>query len=199
MHRSPLRTFIGIAMLLASWAGLATSAQAAAIASGETKVGQFSVSSHTVSWDFQADSANTHVVITTSEQNFGVQPQIYLYFNDPTLGLVLENSRTGTAITQRLDHTLLQTGKYTVSVVDYGENDTGAFSIALALMPGDATSASDADGGTIASGSSVSGTFDYQADTDLFTFSGQKDDRVIITTADLGYNCQPEIYLYPPS
>lgn len=199
MHRSPRRTFIGIAMALASWAGLAKAAEAADIVSGETKAGQLASPSYTQTWDFQADAPDTHVVITTSEQAFGVQPEIFLYYIDPDVGLVFEDARTGTSLSQRLDRTLAHTGSYRIIVQDNGQNSAGNYSIALALIPGEATSASDSDGGPIASGASVTGTFDYQADTDLFTFSGEKDDRVLITLADLGFNCRPEIYLYPPS
>jgi hypothetical protein len=176
--------------------GAAPALAAGTIASGQTVLD--SLSGVTVrTYDFEG-TAGDRVVITAAERTGYVQPEIRLYYNDPDLGLVLEDSKTGFFNEQRLDRALSSTGTYTIRIQEAGADATGFFSLALAKMPGAATSASDGDGGAIVSGATLTGTFNYDADTDIFTFSGTANDRVVITVADLYSGCQPEIYLYPP-
>lgn len=195
MPRNAPRVLRGIVIALVPIA-LAGAAWAETIASGETKAGALATSSQT-SYDF-AGTAGDRVILTSSEQSGTVQPEILLFFND-TGGPVLEDSRTGNFTEHRLERVLASTGTYTVTIREAGANATGTYSLALVQIPGATTSSGDADGGTIASGANVSGSFDYQADTDVFAFDATANDRIILTLADLGGTSQPEIYLYPPS
>ena len=77
-------------------------------------------------------------------------------------------------------------------------DEEGDYGIALAKLPGAATSSTDPDGGPIASGQTLTGTLSHNADTDIFQFYGDVGDRVVITAARLSGGVQPCIYLYPP-
>ncbi len=162
------------------------------IESGEVHTGTLSLPDYTDTWQFTGDTGD-RVVITTSRSGSNVQPEIYLY---PPGGGSVEASETGLSYSNTLDHQLLQTGLYTIIIKDYNMDNLGDYGIALAKIPGDATSVIDPDGGVIASGETLSGTMDVRADSDIFQFSGDTGDRVVITT--FGSNVQPEIYLYPP-
>ena len=196
MRRATTRMLQGL-LIVAVFAAFALAAQADTIASAETKQDSL-VNGSSKSWDFTGTQGN-RVVITTAEQTGGVSPDIYLYFNSPTLGLVLEDTRTGPFFDERMERTLSSTGTYTITIRENGANNSGFFSCALAIILGATTSSSDSDGGSLSSGATFVGTFGYQADTDMFTFTATKDDRVIVTTSDLSFSCNPEIYIYPPS
>jgi hypothetical protein len=56
---------------------------------------------------------------------------------------------------------------------DNGGDNTGDYSLSLLLIPGPTVSPQDSDGGDILSGEAKTGTIDFRADTDAFTFNGE--------------------------
>ena len=65
-------------------------------------------------------------------------------------------------------------------------------------MPGAVTSPTDTDGGTILPAQTVTGTLNLASDTDLFQFSGNANDRVLITAYGTSRIVTPVIYLFQP-
>jgi hypothetical protein len=139
--------------------------------------------------------AGDRVVITAARITESIEPQIYLY---PPSGGALEASSVGLSYDHWLDHQLQQTGVYTILVSDWLMDEDGQYGIALARMPGGTTTDSDADGGLVTSGASLTGTLSYNADTDMYQLYGQAGDRVVITAARITGSIEPQLYLYPP-
>ena len=131
------------------------------------------------------------VVITTSSA--AVQPMIFLY---PPGGGGFEASSQTISGSQQVDHQLLQSGTYTILIRDYQDNQTGQYHLSLAKIPGAVTSPTDTDGGTILPAQTLTGTINQPSDSDMFQFSGNVGDRVVITTSSAAV--QPMIFLYPP-
>ena len=182
---------------LAKMPGAATSPgdlDGGAIASGETRTGSLTDNADTDIFQFNGD-AGDQVLITAARIIDTVQPQIFLY---PPDNSGLEESATDFTYAQTLDHKLLKTGLYTVVIRDNGMNGEGEYGIALAKMPGAATSPGDLDGGAIASGETRTGSLTDNADTDIFQFYGDAGDQVFITAARIIGTVQPQIFLYPP-
>jgi hypothetical protein len=185
------------AIALAKIPGAATSTQdpdGGPIASGETRTGMLTAFADADIFQFFGDPGD-QVVIAAARTSGGVEPQIYLYTPD---GSGREASATGYDNNLILDHQLQQSGLYTIIIVDYNMDEEGEYAIALAKIPGAATSTQDPDGGAIASGDTLTAALTIKADLDIFHFYGETSDRVVITATRLDGSVEPQIYLYPP-
>ena len=100
-----------------------------------------------------------------------------------------------------IDWQLLQTGTYTVVIEDYGDDNTGTYTISmLNVTAGPLTDGADLDGGPITSAGYKTGTMSGVGDLDAFTFTGNVGNRVLIdavATSGAGFNTT--IVVYPPN
>ena len=160
----------------------------------QTLTGNFNLASDTDLFQFTGN-AGDRVVITATATSTGITPEIFFY---PPGGGDYETTATGLATNKRLDHQLLQSGTYTIVVQDYALDTTGTYALSLAKIPGAATSPTDADGGTSLPAQTLTGNFNLASDTDLFQFTGNAGDRVVITATSTSTGIAPEIFLYPP-
>ena len=171
----------------AAWAG-------GVIGSAETKTGTLNAPTYQDSWTFSGNSGD-RVVVTATGTSTGIYPEIFLFApgdENP------EASATGTGASKRLDHQLLQSGTYTIVVQDYFLDTIGTYAISIAKIPGAVTSDTDTDGGNISSAQTRTGNFNLASDTDLFQFTANAGERVVITATGTGAAIYPEIFLYPP-
>ncbi|HEY5997777.1 MAG TPA: hypothetical protein VI078_00550 [bacterium] len=200
LHRVPFRLIAVIAVL--GTLGPA-SAEAAGIASGETRsgllLGGTGGNNREETWTFTGSAGDRVVVATAQDGSGGVQPEIVLAGPGPAPAIA---SATGSFSMFRLTHQLPADGEYTITVRDNGANNDGYYSIAFtnvsaaAIDPGLLASAVDPDGGPVSSGQSVGGSITGNADMDCFQFDGSPDDRIVVTVS--GSGPQPELYLFPP-
>jgi len=107
----------------------------------------------------------------------------------------------GTTSGDYLDTALLASGTYTLVIEDYGNDNPGAYTMSLVdLTSGPYTSGSDVDGGAIASSTVKTGTTSGVGDLDVYTFTGNAGQHVLIDFAKTaGASYQPYITLYPPN
>jgi len=164
------------------------------IYSGETVTGlQITAPSYTDSWSLDG-TAGQRILISvkrTAGATF-FTPNVLLYPPDSNIAEAGPNSI--------IDHSLQQSGLYRIDVFDTGYNDEGTYNITLLALPdGALTCPNDVNGGPINSGQTLSGTV-VASDMDAFQFTGQADDRVLITVKPTstvtGFN--PVAKLYPP-
>jgi hypothetical protein len=146
------------------------------------------------SWTFEGNVSD-RVMITAYGTSGGVAPVIYLY---PPGGGSYEIYAGVGGASAIINHQLLTSGTYTIIIRDYALNNVGDYALSLAKMPGAVTSPTDPDGGTILPAQTVTGTLNLASDTDLFQFSGNANDRVMITAYGTSGSVAPVIYLYPP-
>ncbi len=189
---------ISVVVLPEGQAPSSTDLDGGTIASGATVTGTLSFQADMDVYQFHGE-VGERVVVTASELAGGIQPEIYLYPPECEDGLPEAFAIGSSPSWHRLDRQLAQAGTYTIVVRDNGLNGEATYALAFAQIPGASNSATDTDGGVIASGATMAGQLYPRADTDVFQFEGQAGDRVIITTAETSYNIQPEIYLYPPA
>jgi predicted RNase H-like HicB family nuclease len=140
-------------------------------------------------------NAGDRVVITARSVAAGLYPVIYLY---PPGGGESEANTPGSSLYKRLDHQLLQSGTYTILIQDLEQDTTGNYWISLAKIPGPTTSPTDPDGGTILPAQTLPGDLNLPSDTDMFQFTGNAGERVVITARGAVAGLYPVIYLYPP-
>jgi hypothetical protein len=163
-----------------------------AIVSGETLSGTIDVASDMDAFQFDGEEGD-RVLITAVTTSGSLNTVIYLY--DPFGAIEADTEPSG----DKLDHSLQQSGTYTIMVQDYGLNDTGTYNISFLDVPdGPLSSPGDPDGGPIVSGETLSGTIDAASDMDAFQFDGGEGERVIITAVTTSGSLNTEIYLYPP-
>jgi hypothetical protein len=100
----------------------------------------------------------------------------------------------------RLEYVLPYAGTFTLVMEDYGNTNTGNYTIAyMNATSGPYTGGGDTDGGAIVSADVKNGTTSGAGDMDVYTFSGTAGNRVLIDvveTAGVGYNSV--MSLYPP-
>ena len=103
-------------------------------------------------------------------------------------------------ITLLWSHEIAESGQYSILIRDYGGDETGDYIISLLLLPGALTSVEDNDGGPIAfDEEELTGAIDSVVDMDVFTFTGQADQRVTIQVNRTSGGLDPQINLFPPS
>jgi len=136
------------------------------------------------------------VVVTAAGGGPGMEPEILLY--PPESGPREAFAGGDPSQSRTLDHKLEQSGEYTIIVNDWQMDRDGDYDITMVKIPGPAKSDPNDDGGEITSGSTMFGTFNGRADTDVYLFDGQAGERVIVTAAEVYGQIEPEILLYPP-
>ena len=136
-------------------------------------------------------------MITATGTSAGIYPEIHLY--PPEHGGAFEASATGTGPPIRLDHQLQLSGTYTIVVQDWNLDTTGTYAISLAKIPGAVTSPTDPDGGTILPAQTLIGNFNLASDTDLFQFTAESGERVVITATGTSAGIYPEILFIRPA
>ena len=176
---------------------IVTKADGGTINSAETSTGLISVQTDTDTFTFSG-YAGQSIIIRMVRESDSVTPEIDLY------------SPNGSKETEAaadyyynhvcvIEHVLENTGQYNIIVMDSGTDGIGNYSLSLMLIPGASTSSKDSDGGQISSGDNVKGKIDLMADTDAFTFNGNKGQSIIIRMVRESDSVTPEIDLYSPN
>ncbi len=178
--------------LLVTAASLGNAGDQGPIASGETRNGELTGPSFMDSWTFTG-TAGDRVVINAVVTSGAANTFIDLY---PPGGGAEE--ATTYPFGDQLDHQLAQTGEYTILVQDYQLDHPGTYTITFLAIPGAVSSASDPDGGPLASGQTLSAVTDAASDLDAFQFYGAAGGRVIINTVVTSGAANTFIDLYPP-
>lgn len=166
-----------------------------AIISNQIKTGQFNQGVDFDAYTFSG-SAGNRVIFTGLATGAGTHNTTMTLY--PPNGGAAENaSNSGDAI----DWQLLQSGTYTVVIEDYGDDNTGTYSISmLNLTAGPLTDGADPDGGPITSAGYKTGTMSGVGDLDAFTFTGNIGDRVLMdAVATSGASFNTVFVLYPPN
>lgn len=100
----------------------------------------------------------------------------------------------------RLDHTLLASGVYTVVMEDGGLDHTGGYSLHFTnLTQGPLFTAGDPDGGFTGSAELRTGQIDAVADFDTYRFSGNFGERFVLAAVTTGGTLNTNLAIYPPS
>src|SRR5262249_16313001 len=107
---------------------------------------------------------------------------------------------TYTSPPARMDFQVPVTGTYTVMVEDYNDLNTGDYTLSyMNVSSGPYTGGGDNDGSPIASAEVKTGTMSGAGDFDVFTFSGNVGDRVLIDAVETaGASFNTYMSLYPP-
>ncbi|HEX6791419.1 MAG TPA: FlgD immunoglobulin-like domain containing protein [Candidatus Krumholzibacteria bacterium] len=139
--------------------------------------------------------AGSRVVVTGLATGGTLNTNLSLY---PANGMPAEVSTNSGDV---IDWQILTTGTYTVLVEDYGNDNTGTYTISLTnITTGPYTDAGDPDGGLLASGEVKNGTTSGVGDIDVFTFGGTFGDRVLIdAVATSGASFNTYMAVYPPN
>jgi hypothetical protein len=170
-------------------------ADGGAIASNQIKTGQFQQGVDFDAFTFSGTAGQRVVILGLATGGGSHNTTLALY--PPGGGPAEAATNGGDAI----DWQLLGSGTYTVVVEDYGNDNTGAYTVSfLNLTAGPHTSAGDMDGGAVTSASVTSGSMSGVADLDAFTFTGNAGDRILmdaIATGGTGFNTF--LALYPPN
>jgi hypothetical protein len=168
-------------------AAVTTIVAATPIASGETKTGDLSLPGQVDQYSFYGGSGDTVII----RMEMGGYPQIVL--QDPLGAVAASNSGHYWAEIRafKLNKTGIQYISCSAAIAGTG----GAYSMSLLKNPGRVNSEEDPDGGPIENGQTKTGTLDFYADLDAFTFFAGAGDTVTIRM-DMG--AYPQIYLQAP-
>ena len=98
----------------------------------------------------------------------------------------------------QLDYQLKNTGLYTIVIEDYSLSNSGNYNITFLKIPGTVSTEADPDGGSIASGQTISAAINAPSDMDAFQFYGQVGERVIVNAANTSGTLNTRILLFPP-
>lgn len=101
----------------------------------------------------------------------------------------------------RQETTLNQAGSWVIVIEDNSDDTAGSYALSLLnLTSGPLTSATDANGGAIASNEIKNGSFQQGVDFDAYTFSATAGDRIVFTAVATGGGVQnTTITIYPPN
>lgn len=164
------------------------------ILSAETRTGEISFNGEEDTFSFNAESGQAVVINMCNESGF-VNPEISLYAPDGSLLA----SDDGTLHAEIRNIVLDQSGVCTILAEERNGDATGDYSISLILIPGQTVSPQDPDGGDlIPGGETRTGSINYRADTDAYTFEGESGQTVSISMSTESGFLNPGIYLYDP-
>jgi hypothetical protein len=167
------------------------------ILSGETKIGlDITAPSYTDTWTFQGNVGDRAIIMAVATSGFPMDTQITVYppgglGGPPEAGPVWG----GWTWKDRLDWQLQHTGLYTIVVAS---PFPGTYNISFLKIPGAVNFPEDPDGGSIASGETLSGTINVASDKDAFQFSGIAGQRAIINVVTTSGSLDTKITVYPP-
>ena len=147
--------------------------------------------SDTRNFDFYSSNGDK-VRLTMKDMTFG-NPRPYLYLYDPNGRRIGYFSPQDTGSFQ--DYNLNLTGKYTIVVFEYGNDEKVDFRIALqGIIP------SPPGARILNLDSLLDGNIDPVTDSDVFIFDGTAGDKVRLTMNDMtSGNPRPYLYLYDPN
>jgi len=161
------------------------------IASGSIKTGTMSGVGDLDGFTFTGTSGD-HVILAALTTTGALNTNISLYPPGGGAPIVATSA-------DRVDATLTASGTWTILIEDYADRASGSYSLSLMDLSGTLTSASDSDGGPIASNQIIAGTTDVVGDFDAYTFTGSSGDRVVLTAPETsGASYNTSLYLYPP-
>ena len=164
------------------------------VRSGDTVADCIDLPSAQDKWTFSG-TLGQRVRIVVACTSGDVQPAVQLY---PPGGGTAEATGTGWSSSVTLERQLATSGQYSIVISDSGNDNTGCYNLSLLLLGGAMTSASDPDGGAIASGETISAQVNVLSDMDGFTFSGTMGRRVRIAVTRTSGDLEPAVFLYPP-
>jgi hypothetical protein len=162
-----------------------------ALASGATYSGQINTTGDFDAYRFTG-SYGQHVVIAALTTAGTLNTNVALY--PPNGAAVVFTSG------DRNDYQLQATGTYTIVVEDYGDDDTGSYTVGYVnTSVGPYTTGADLDGGPIASTEVKGGQIGAPVDFDCYTFNGTAGDRIVIEAVATSGTLNTTFYVYPPS
>ena len=165
------------------------------IKSAETKTGTIDLNADTDAFTFSGKKGQA-IILRMSQESGGVDPSVDLYAPD---GSLEHTAGTSSSRSVRIkEYKLQQSGTYTIIARDYDGEETGQYGLSLLLLPGATSSSQDPDGGEIKSAETKTGTIDLNADTDAFTFHGQKGQTILLRMSQESGGVDPSIDLYAP-
>jgi hypothetical protein len=166
-----------------------------AIASNEIKNGSFQGVADMDAYTFNASSGDRIVLWATATGAGPVQNTTITLYPPNGGGAV-----TYTSGGDRLDTQVPLSGTYTAVVEDYSDLNTGTYTMSyMNVSAGPYTGGGDSDGGAMASADVKTGTTSGVDDADVFTFTGNIGDRILIDAVETGgANYNTYMSLYPP-
>ncbi len=160
------------------------------LAFGQTLQATIDAVSEKDAYTFSA-SASDRVIVGMAIASGGLDPEIVIY--DPSGQAICSAYYPVGGATEINDCILPVSGIYTLLADDYGNSETGAYSLHLQRLnnPGGFT--------PLAFGQTLQATVDAVGEKDAYTFSASASDRVMIGMAVASGGLDPEIVLYNPS
>jgi YD repeat-containing protein len=169
--------------------GAAVAIEKADIGFGDSVVGSIDVPGDVDSYSFSA-VAGDRIIVRMSENEFALEPTLTL--NDPN-GTPIATDTSFSTVT--LDSILLdETGTYTLSASDDGDDETGGYNLSLQRLnnPGNAT--------VLNFGDSVSDSIEPSTALNSYTFAGEAGDLIFVRMSEssntAGFN--PTLNIYAP-
>nr|WP_321403236.1 pre-peptidase C-terminal domain-containing protein [uncultured Desulfobacter sp.] len=163
------------------------------LSNGDSPVATIATAGDVDHWTFTASAGDAILVQIAEISGSDFDPLIRLY--DPDNDLVTSNYGSSSA---DISCQAGKGGTYTVEVLDSGSNGTGTYRLYLSKMPGNFIIPSGDEGGALTNGGVHLGTIDV-ADMDMWTFSGDAQDTIILQLSETsGNSFQPWIGLYGP-
>jgi hypothetical protein len=156
------------------------------IESGQTLCGSIAFPGAVASYTFYG-TAGAGVVVVATTSSGSLDPEVFLYSPSSTL----EASDWGNTQARIDNHTLAESGWYTIVIKNFGGSFTGAFCVSLVLLPGSTSL------GEIQSGLSLSGTVSHNIEST--TFYGTAGSGVVIVATTASGSLDPQVFLYAPS
>jgi hypothetical protein len=161
------------------------------IASGSIKTGTMSGPGDLDGFTFTGNNGD-HVILAAVTTSGAMNSNVTLYPPGGGAPIVQTSS-------DRNDATLNASGTWTVVVEDVSDAQPGGYSLSVLDLSSTLTSATDLDGGPLASNQIINGTTNAVGDFDAYLISGAVGDRIVITAPATGgsvsYNTA--IFLYP--
>jgi FlgD Ig-like domain len=170
----------------------ATDTDGGLILPAEVRTGSFNVAPDMDAYTFSA-IAGDHILCAAVTTGGAANTTLTLY--PPSGGAAESYTSSG----DQLDWTVLSTGTYTVVVEDYSELQTGTYSLSYVnLTNGPISTAADPDGGTIVSAEVKTGQANAAADYDVYRFTGNAGERVLLEAITTTGAMNSNVVLYPP-
>ena len=172
------------------------------ILSGQTKTGTINRPGDLDIYTFSA-SANNSVVLSVGDTDSTSNEEPSLTIYDPSGNEVTngEEPFTDDSVTRSFQVPSTGGGTYTVVVQNESASATGTYDVELAIAPATQATDSDADGGTILSGQTKTGTINRPGDLDIYTFSASANSSVVLSVGDTDStsNYETSFAIYDPS
>ena len=161
------------------------------ITSGEIYPGQINTTGDFDAYRFNG-SFGQHIVVGALTTAGTLNTNIAIY---PPSGVAVVFTSA-----DRIDYQLQATGTFTIVIEDLGDDDSGSYTLGyMNTSVGPYATATDLDGGPIASTEIKTGQISAPVDFDVYTFNGTAGDRVLIGALATSGTLNTTYYLYPPA